>query len=136
MCHRLKVFADGNLVYSNSIGRKKEFHYSDIAKIEQKQISGTLSLTFRDAAGKYLGKVEGNMKGYEELCQWLNTKRKKAEEAETMGIQNNHELEVTPVNGGTAGKGVRIFLIIMGLVMIALGIVCAFGLFETDTSLT
>ena len=134
MCHRLKVFADGNLVYSNSIGRKKEFHYSDIAKIEQKQISGTLSLTFRDAAGKYLGKVEGNMKGYEELCQWLNTKRKKAEEAETMGIQNNHELEVTPVNGVTAGKGVRIFLIIMGLVMIALGIVCAFGLFETDTS--
>lgn len=132
--HRLKVFADGRMVYSSTTGKKTEFRYSDLAQIEQRQINGTLSLTLMDTSGKRIGKVEGNMKGYEELCQWLNTQKKKAEEAETMGMQSNHEVEVTPVNGNITGKGARIFMVIMGVVMIALGIVCVFGVLETDTS--
>lgn len=126
--HRLKVFADGRMLYSASLGAKTEFCYADIAKIEQKMINGMLSLSFYDASGKRFGKVEDNMKDYEKLCQWLNTQKKKEEDAKAMGVQNGHEAEVTPVNGNSMGKAVRILYIVLGIIFLGLGVSCLFML--------
>jgi len=134
--HRLKVFADGSMVYSSTLGKKIEFRYSDLTQIEQRQIKGTFSLTFIDRSGKRIGKVEGNMKGYEEFCQWLNTQKKKAEEAEAIGIQSGHGVEITPVNGGDGGAGIaiRILMLVMGLFMLVIGILCVVSGLENDNS--
>lgn len=124
--HRLKVFADGSMLYSNSLGKKTEFGYTDISVIDQRMISGTLSLTLKDVNGKRFGKVEGNMKGYEELCQWLTAQRTK---------NNGVGAAVSPVNGNTLGMGSRIFLGFMGAMMLvpAIGCLVAFSDMEPET---
>ena len=134
--HRLKVYADGRMVYSNTMGGKTEFRYTELAKLEQRQISGTYSLSLIDATGRRIGKVEGNMKGYKELCQWVNTQKKKAEEAENMGMQSSHDIEVTPVNGTGNGSGMvaRILMIGMGIFMLVMGIFCLVSEMGSDTS--
>ena len=134
--HRLKVFADGRMVYSSTIGKKTEFCYADLAKIEQRQINGTFSLTFVDKSEQRIGKVEGNMKGYEELCHWLNERKQKADESTALGISNGQGVEITPVNGGvkSAGIAIRILMIVMGLFMLVMGILCIIAGVENDNS--
>lgn len=133
--HRLKVFSDGSMVYSNSIGQKEEFSYTDISEIEQRQVNGTLSLSLKDATGKRIGKVESNMRGYEELAQWLNTQKQKNKDAQAMGVESQHEVEVTPVNGKMSVTGARIWMIFLGMCMFVIGLICFSFMPEKDSAM-
>ncbi len=123
--HRLKVFIGGTIEYSNSIGKKKTFHYRDIANIEQGYVKTTKNLTLRDAKGKRLVKVEGNMIGFEEFVQWLDKQQKTAADAREdmakFGITGTEPAAVEPVKVQGTGIGSRIFLGIMGVILLVAG---------------
>ena len=122
--HRLKVFADGSMQYSTSIGQKKDFFYTDVAEIEQRQVKGTLSIILKDKDGNRFGKIESNMNGYEEFGKWLNAQRQKAKEAEAAGIMNSHEVEISPVNGKMSVTGARMLMICMGVFLFLVAFGC------------
>ena len=123
--HWLKVYAGGNMEYSGVIGKKKSFHYRDIAKIEQQLIKTTLSIALKDVNGKRLAKIEGNMLGYEELMQWLDNQQKAAVEAqEELGAFNATGAKpavVTPVKIQGTGRVGRFFLGLFGIILLLCG---------------
>lgn len=129
--HRLKVFSGGELVYSNSLGKKTTFIYRDIVKLEQKYVKTTMSMILKDTEGKRLAKVESNMKGYDQFCQWLNAQNQTAEEAQAamdqLGVSADHKIKIEPVKVKGTGKIARAFLIVMGVFML----IAAAGTFST-----
>ena len=131
--HRLTVFSDGELVYSNSFGKKTTFAYRDIAKLEQKYVKTTMNIVFKNAEGKRLAKVESNMKGYDQLWHWLKTQKQAVEEAQAamdqLGVSTDHKIEIEPVKVKGTGKIARTFLVVMGVFML----VAAAGTFYTLT---
>ena len=122
VCHRVKVFADGEFVYSSSMGKKRTFHYRDIARIEQKYVSTAMSLTLKDAAGNRLAKVESNMDNYDRLCQWLMRCKQEVEaegnSVNQFGMNIRQEIVVEPVKVQGTGKAGRIFLGLLGVMML------------------
>ena len=135
--HWLKVYTGGNIEYSGVIGKKKSFHYRDIAKIDQKLMKTTLSISLKDVNGKQLAKIEGNMLGYEELMQWLDNQQKAAEEAqEELGKFNATAVKpavVTPVRIQGTGKVGRFFLGLFGAILLVFGMIALIaGISETN----
>ena len=51
--HSLRIFAGDLIEYTNSIGRKNSFQYSDVSSIEQKYVKTTLNRTWKDTNGKH-----------------------------------------------------------------------------------
>lgn len=134
--HSLKVYAGGSMEYSGVLGKKNAFQHRDIASIEQMYMKNTLSIVLKDANGKSLAKVEGNMIGYDEFMQWLEKEQKAAVEAqEELGRFNTMgtgPAVVSPVKIQGTGKVGRFFLGLMGILMLLLGIMALLvGISET-----
>lgn len=124
--HSLRIFAGDLIEYTNSIGRKNSFQYSDVSSIEQKYVKTTLNMTWKDTNGKRLAKIEGNMAGYEELLQWLENRQKATAESQDdismLGYKSTGTTIIQPVKVQGTGKGGRIFLGIMGVLLLIAGI--------------
>lgn len=120
--HRLKVFADGECVYVSFIGKKTSFTCKDIARIEQKYMSRVISLRLRDASGKCVAKVESNMINYDRLCRWLIDCKQEMESrgniVNRFGVNMKQEIMVEPVKVLGAAKKGRIFLGILGVIIL------------------
>lgn len=134
--HSLKVYAGGSMEYSGVLGKKNAFQHRDIASIEQMYMKNTLSIVLKDANGKSLAKVEGNMIGYDEFMQWLEKEQKAVVEAqEELGRFNTMgtgPAVVSPVKIQGTGKVGRFFLGLMGILMLLLGIMALLvGISET-----
>lgn len=135
--HRLKVLANGELVFSSSIGKKTKFTFRDIVKTEQTYSTSAISLRLKDTNGKCLAKIESNMVNYDRLCQWLTEQRQSTAEAvgmEQSGISgdSNTELIIEPVKVRGTGKVGRVFLGLLGVMMLLVSSLATLSLIVSD----
>ncbi len=121
MRYRLQVFADGELIFSSCMGQKNAFTYKDIAGIEEKH-GFYMMLILKDATGNSLAKVYSNMNNYNRLCQWLRSRKQEVEAqgsfVNQVGAEIRREIVTEPVKVQGTGKAGRIFLTLLGVIML------------------
>lgn len=123
--HSLRIFPGDLIEYTNSLGRKLSFHYSDVSSIEQRYVKATMNMTWKDTNGKRLAKIEGNMAGYEEAILWLENRQRATAELQDdnsmLGNKSAGTAIIQPVQVQGTSKGSRVFLGIMGVLFFVAG---------------
>lgn len=103
--HYLKLYPNGEAIYSSYIGKKRRFQYSDIVSIEHEYMktrygSYELRVIFKDKLGNRLSNVDSNMKNFEQVYEWI---RYRNEIEELQGLME-HKIKICPTRIVIFGK--------------------------------